>query len=129
MKQVIENYYQAFNQKKWQQMLSLVDENVLHEINEGVPVQGKNEFARFLQVMDEAYDEKLTDIIILENGERYAAEFICHGVYKKSQPDLPPAKGQKYSLRVGCFFELKNNKITRITNYYNLNNWLKQVGV
>jgi steroid delta-isomerase-like uncharacterized protein len=126
---IIENYYQAFNEKKWQEMLSLLDENVIHEINESSAVQGKNEFTSFLKIMDEAYDERLTDMIIFSNGNRCAAEFICHGVYKKSQPGLPPAKGQKYSLRVGCFFELKNNKITRITNYYNLNNWLKQVGV
>ena len=41
---------------------------------------------------------------------------------------LPPATGQTYFLRVGAFFELRDGKVARITNYYNLQEWLKQVG-
>jgi len=29
---------------------------------------------------------------------------------------------------VGAFFEIENNVVKRITNYYNLQDWLRQVG-
>ena len=41
---------------------------------------------------------------------------------------LPPAKGQTYRLTAGAFFEVKNGKVARISNFYNLQDWLKQVG-
>jgi hypothetical protein len=31
-------------------------------------------------------------------------------------------------LPAGAFFELKDGKISRVTNYYNLNDWIAQVG-
>jgi hypothetical protein len=40
---------------------------------------------------------------------------------------LPEAKQQHYRLPVGAFFSIKNNKISRVTNYYNLQDWISQV--
>ena len=79
--------------------------------------------------VDEFYDEHLTDIVIMVSVDekRAAAEFICNGTYKSTCVGLPQARGQKYKLPVGCFFEIKNDKIARVTNYYNMNDWLAQV--
>jgi steroid delta-isomerase-like uncharacterized protein len=41
---------------------------------------------------------------------------------------LPEATGQTYHLRVGAFFEARDGRITRVTNYYNLQSWLRMVG-
>ena len=30
-------------------------------------------------------------------------------------------------LRAGAFFDIRDGKIVRVTNYYNLEHWLKQV--
>src|SRR5690606_15339739 len=100
-----------------------------HDINEGPRMIGRKEFTTFMKEMDDFYDEHLTDITIMlnEDGSRAAAEFICNGTYKKDAPKLPPAKGQKYKLPVGCFFEIREGKIARVTNHYNLNDWIKQV--
>ena len=35
---------------------------------------------------------------------------------------------QRYVLPAGAFFELVDYRIARVTNYYNLNDWLQQVG-
>ena len=40
---------------------------------------------------------------------------------------LPEARGQKYVLPGGAFFTLKGGRITRITTYYNLQDWIRQV--
>jgi steroid delta-isomerase-like uncharacterized protein len=126
---LIRDYYQAFNDKNFTLMLSLLSDDVIHDINQGGRHVGKVEFVNFMEDMNNYYDENLTDINVMTSGEgkRAAAEFICHGVYKNSCQGLPPAKGQKYKLPVGCFFEVKDGKISRVTNYYNMNDWLSQV--
>lgn len=126
---LIANYYQAFNAKKFNEMLNYLTEDVVHDTNQGSRSVGKAEFTKFLGEMDEFYDEHLDSIVIMTHpdGLRASAEFICNGTYKSTCEGLPPARGQKYSLPVGCFFEIKNGKIARVTNYYNMNDWLKQV--
>lgn len=127
--ELIKNYYHAFNAKDVQGMLNLVTEEVIHDTNQGSRTVGKKDFLDFLNDMNKFYDENLTNIVIMSNSDqnRASAEFICNGTYLVSAPGLPPARHQKYSLPVGCFFEIKNGKINRITNYYNLNDWLAQV--
>ena len=41
---------------------------------------------------------------------------------------LPEARGQRYVLPAGAFFEIRDGKVARVTNYYNLNDWIAQVG-
>jgi steroid delta-isomerase-like uncharacterized protein len=61
-------------------------------------------------------------------GTRAAAEFTVHGVYKVGDAGLPEARGQSYVLPAGAFFDLRDGQITRVTNFYNLTDWLRQVG-
>ena len=61
-------------------------------------------------------------------GSRAAAEFVVHGEYLADDAGLPPANGQTYVLPAGAFFEIKHGKVARISNYYNLNDWVAQVG-
>ncbi len=51
-----------------------------------------------------------------------------NGTYLATDPGLPEAKGQTYRLPGGSFFTLKDGLITRVTTYYNLQDWLRQVG-
>ena len=126
---MIQDYYADFNEKNYPKMLELLSDDVIHQINQSHEEIGKTKFANFLKVMDFHYEEKLSHIQVLSNeeGTRLAAEFICEGIYLKTSPGLPVAKGQKYHLPVGCFFEIKDLKITRITNYYNMKNWIEMV--
>ena len=41
---------------------------------------------------------------------------------------LPPANGQRYVLPGGAFFDIANGRIARVSNYYNLPDWIRQVG-
>lgn len=126
---LISTYYQAFNDKRFTDMLGLLTEDVVHDTNQGGRSTGREAFKSFLADMDKFYDEHLDHIVIMtsSDGKRASAEFICNGVYKTTCEGLPPARGQKYRLPVGCFFEIKNDKIARVTNYYNMNDWLNQV--
>ena len=76
-----------------------------------------------------AYAETLRDIEIFasENGSRAAAEFTVHGTYLATDAGLPAAHGQTYVLPAGAFFDVAGGKITRITTFYNLADWVAQV--
>lgn len=127
--ELIKKYYNHFNHQKFDQMMACLDQNVIHELNEGEAQEGIEIFKAFMKVMDEHYSEQVKNLCVFKGEEegRYAAEFYIDGVYKKTQAGLPKANGQKYYIRVGAFFEVKDGKITRVTNHYNLKNWIEAV--
>ncbi|TAE77936.1 MAG: DUF4440 domain-containing protein [Verrucomicrobia bacterium] len=128
MKSLIETYYAAFNTGDREALLALLADDVVHEVNEGAPELGKEAFRSFLARMDRCYRETVEDLVIFTGPEhRAAAEFFIRGEYLVTDEGLPEARGQHYHLRVGAFFEARGRKITRVTNYYNLHNWLGMV--
>jgi len=126
---VIAAYYRAFNAGDAGGMLALLADDVEHHVNEGGIRRGKELFAEFCGHMGVSYRETLTDIVIFasEDGTRAAAEFTVNGEYLQTDPGLPEAKGQRYILPAGTFFALRDGLITRVTTYYNLSDWVKQV--
>ena len=127
-KELIKKYYDHFNKQEFDQMIGCLDKNIVHELNEGDSQEGLDAFKAFMKVMDAHYSEQVKELLVFEgNANRFAAEFFIDGVYKKSQDGLPEAKNQKYYIRVGAFFEVKDQKITRVTNHYNLKNWIEVV--
>jgi steroid delta-isomerase-like uncharacterized protein len=128
---LIRDYYAAFNAKDVSGFLALLAEDVVHDINQGGREHGKHAFAAFLTRMNLCYDEKIVDLAVMSNddGSRAGAEFIVLGKYLVADSGLPPAHGQSYRLPAGAFFEIRDGRIARISNYYNLEDWLKQVGL
>ena len=126
---LIENYYAAFNRGDRETMLALLDEAVVHDLNQGAREIGREAFRRFMQRMDRCYAEQLSDIVLMlsSDGRRAAAEYVVHGQYKADDEGLPPAHGQRYVLPGGAFFCIHNGRISRISNYYNLQDWIAQV--
>ena len=127
---LVENYYAAFNGGDMDTFLSLLTDDVIHDINQGARQIGKAAFAQFMGGMNTSYKEQLVDMVIMANadGSRAAAEFVVLGEYLKTYDGLPEANGQKYKLPAGAFFDIRDGKVARITNYYNLQDWIAQVG-
>lgn len=128
-KTLIQQYYDAFNQQDMKTFLDCVSDNVMHDINQGARETGKAAFSKFMEHMNHCYKETVSDLVIMvnENGTRAAAEFIIEGTYLETDSGLPEAKQQQYRLPVGTFFSVAENKISRITTYYNLQDWINQV--
>jgi steroid delta-isomerase-like uncharacterized protein len=61
-------------------------------------------------------------------GTRVAAEYVVHGEYLVGDEGLPAANGQRYILPGGAFFDIADGRIARVSNYYNLPDWIRQVG-
>lgn len=127
---LIERYYAAFNAADAGGMLACLSEDVVHDINEGERQHGLGAFRTFLAHMDRHYREQARDLVVMAtpDGRRAAAEFVIHGTYLQKDGDLPGASGQTYELPVGAFFEVQGGQIARVTNYYNLADWTRQIG-
>lgn len=129
-KALITAYYDAFNAGRTDEMLNYLHDEVEHHVNEGeAPRKGIALFREFNAHMTHCYKELLTDIVIFANdaGDRAAAEFVVNGTYLNTDEGLPPANGQTYRLPAGTFFDIRDGKIARVTTYYNLNEWTRQV--
>jgi steroid delta-isomerase-like uncharacterized protein len=126
---LIRRYYDAFNAGDMETMLGCLSDNVLHGINESGKVTGRDAFRRFMERMNRCYRERLTEVVVFTTSDptRAAAEYTVNGVYLSTDAGLPPARGQTYVLGGGAFFTVKDAKITRVTNYYNLQEWMRQV--
>ena len=125
---LIHAYYAAFNAGDVAAMMGLLTDDVVHDINQGAREVGRPAFTAFMNRMNESYRERLADIVVMTEptGTRAAAEFTVHGTYLVADVGLPPAHGQTYVLPAGAFFEIRGGLIARVTNYYNLEDWLRQ---
>jgi steroid delta-isomerase-like uncharacterized protein len=123
-------YYVAFNRGDREAMLALLTDDVAHDLNQGAREIGRDAFAAFMARMDRCYREQLRDIVVMASpdGDRAGAEYVVHGEYIADDEGLPPANGQTYVLPGGAFFAIRDGRIARVTNYYNLQDWIAQVG-
>ena len=130
---IVRAYYAAFNAGDAEAFLALLTEDVVHGISQGGEEVGKAAFRRFIDHMTRCYREHISDVVVLTepSGTRAAAEFTVHGSYIATDPGVPegtpPAAGQTYVLPAGAFFTLRDGKIARISNHYNLADWVRQV--
>lgn len=125
---LIRQYFETFNSYDDEGRLSLLSEDVVHDLNEGDTQLGREAFSAFIQTMAKSYREQITDLVVMVSGDRGAAEFTCSGTYLATDEGLPEANGQTYSIPAAAFFTVRDGKISRVTSYYNLRNWIRAVG-
>ena len=126
---LIQRYYDAFNRGDWEAMLDCLTDDVAHDLNQGGREHGREAFRAFLARMNRSYREQLQKIVVMASadGLRAAAEYEVHGSYLADDEGLPPAHGQRYVLPGGAFFDIRDRRISRVSNYYNLADWIAQV--
>ena len=122
-------YYSAFNRADWDGMVALLTDDVVHDLNQGKREIGREAFRAFLARMNRSYAEQLGNIVVTAtpDGTHAAAEYVVNGEYQADDEGLPQARGQRYVLPGGAFFDVRGHRIARVTNYYNLQDWMRQV--
>ncbi len=111
-------------------MLACLTDDVAHDINQGGRETGKAAFRKFLAHMERTYAERLEDIVLMVD-ERYARRGWNSSSTASifvDEDGLPPATGQRCVLPAGGFFDFEDGLISRVTVYYNLADWIAQVG-
>ena len=130
---LVRRYYAAFESSDREAFLALLTDDVVHDVSQGGREVGRDAFRRFMAHMDRCYRERIVGLVVMTDGTgtRAAAEFTVHGEYLATDPSVPPdtaaARGQHYVLPAGAFFELRDGKVARISNHYNLEDWVRQV--
>ena len=127
---LVRRYLDAFNASDFDAMEATLHEDVAHDANQGGREIGREAFRRFNMEMARHYDERLSDVVVMvdEHGSRAAAEFTVRGIYRETADGMPKAADQSYALPVGIFFVVDDGEITRVSTYYNLADWKRQVG-
>lgn len=125
--ELLRRYYDAFNTGDVDAMAACLTDDVRHDVNQGGARLGIDAFRAFSAHMGRCYAERLEDIVLFADGDRGAAEFVVDGRYLETDGDLPPAIGQRYRLPAGAFFTFRGGAISRVTTYYNLQDWIAQV--
>lgn len=122
-------YYEALNRHDPSGVVALLTDDVVHDLNQGPREVGKAAFREFLQRMEFCYREKLHDIVLLASpdGLRAAAEYVVDGEYVADDIGMPPAQNQKYRMPGAAFFALREGRICRVSDHYNLQEWFSQV--
>ncbi|MEL7116495.1 MAG: ketosteroid isomerase-related protein [Pseudomonadota bacterium] len=123
----VQRYFDAFNAGDLEAMLAEITEDVEHYVNEGEVRVGKDVFRDFCTHMNRCYREELTDMVLFQSGDRAAAEYIVEGTYLATDAGLPEARGQTYRLPAASFFALRGGRLARVTTYYNLSEWIRQI--
>lgn len=128
--ELVLSYYAALNRNDREGVLALLSEDVVHELNQGPREVGRAAFGGFLERMEACYQEQLRDIVVMASpdGLRAAAEYVVHGEYVQDDIGMPPARGQRYVMPGAAFFALRDDRIRRVSDCYNLQEWLAQVG-
>jgi len=126
---LVQRYFEAFNARSITGVLSTLDPEVVHDVNQGGRRIGREAFESFLIHMARCYRETCSDLVVFasDDGGRAAAEYTVRGIYEATDDGLPEAHGQPYSIAGGSFFAVEDGRIVRVTTYYNLEDWLAKI--
>ena len=127
---LIQRYYAAFNAADSEAMLACLGEDVAHDVNQGGRRTGKAAFRDFSRahgpLLRRAAGEHRGDG---DAGRRQGRRRVRRARHATSRPTraCPRPAGQTYRLPAGAFFEVRDGLIIRVTTYYNLAAWLRQI--
>ncbi len=124
---IVVRYYQALFSKNLTAVMALLDPKIVHEFNQEFPEVGPAIFEEFLLKKFSHYNETIQKIDVISEGAKASAFLQIKGSYNATYPGLPPATGQLYELNVYAFFEFNGNLISKISTFFNLGSFLRQI--
>jgi len=120
----------AFNARNIDLFLSGFTNDCVYEDNAlGKVNNGREELRNFIKDMFAwSPDVKLEIKALFTVGKWVGQEWIMSGTHTGSTPELP-ATGKKFSIRGASISELRDGKVSRNTDYWNMAAFLQQIGI
>jgi steroid delta-isomerase-like uncharacterized protein len=127
MKQIVE----AWNSHDPNRILTFFTDDCIYEdVAMGVVNRGKKEFTAFINsTVADFPDFKLEGKSAFQAGDWVGSEWVLTGTFAHSSIPGMPATGKKFSVRGASIAELRNGKIKRNSDYWNMAAFLQQVGL
>ena len=105
------------------------DDCVKEDIAIGRATRGKDKMKALISGAFTAMPDLRIELVTLfDCGDWAATEWIMSGGYSKDFPGMPRATGRRFSVRGATVMELRDGKISRISDYWNFASLLQQVG-
>jgi steroid delta-isomerase-like uncharacterized protein len=130
MEKFAQDYYAAWNLRDWEKLSSLLTDDIICEDTaEGRVVHGKQEMkAYYADTIAWSADVKFEIKSLLSSGNRAVSEWVMSGTHTGDIPGLK-ATGKNFSVRGVTVVELRDGKICRETEYWNIAAFLQQIGL
>jgi steroid delta-isomerase-like uncharacterized protein len=130
MERIIQDYYASWSSHDVEKVASFfVDDLVYEDVPMRAAQHGKDEFrASWSAFFDACPDFNIQMKALVTSGDQAASEWVMTGKLTKDLPGLP-ATGKGFSIRGASIFELRDDKISRNRDYWDLMALLQQVGV
>ena len=130
MEKFTKDYYAAWNSHDWEKLSSFLTDDFFYEdVAEGRAAHGKQEMkAYYADMLVWSADMKFEMKSLLTSGNRAVSEWVMSGTHTGDIPTLK-ATGKKHSVRGVAVVELRDGKICRETEYWNMAAFLQQIGL
>jgi steroid delta-isomerase-like uncharacterized protein len=129
----VDGFVAALNRHDWDAATSYYTDDGVHVDHvEGTRDQGKEAIKAWLKKEEAEFssDFRLTIVDTIETPDRFAIVYDLTGTHDRSSQQPPlPATGKSYSIRGVAVGRLEGDKIKEETLYYNLAEFLAQVGL
>jgi steroid delta-isomerase-like uncharacterized protein len=133
LQRVVEEYAAAWSAiRDVEKLVSFFAEDGVYETLAGAMVhRGKEELRAFFQSSKDSFPDEIVQISsVFVGGDKFAIEGIMTGTLTRQYHNFP-ATGKSFSVPISVIGELDvdNAKIRRVTTYFDLATFLRQVGL
>lgn len=120
----------ALNSRDIEKFLSFyTDDCVYEDVAVGKVNHGKDELRNFYSdFFRMAPDVKFEEKIAIRSGDWLATEWVMTGTHSGSTPEIP-ATGKRFSIRGASIMQIRDGKISRESDYWNMASFLQQLGI
>ena len=127
---VIKDSFAAGNSHDIDKVISFFTNDCVYEdVAIGRVNRGKEELKAFFKEMFVwSPDAKIELKSVFSAGDWAASEWVMTGTHAGDTPELP-ATGKSFSVRGTSIIQMRNGKLSRQSDYWNLMSFLQQVGL
>jgi steroid delta-isomerase-like uncharacterized protein len=131
-----QEFMAAFNSHDVDKILSLyTDDCIVEDVAKGKVYHGMQEFKKYNNDYFAAFpDARLEFKIDIRLGDWAAYEWVMTGTHRgilpasKNMPEMSPTN-KKFSIRGATISQIRNDKVIRETNYYDMASFMMQLGL
>ena len=127
---IVTAWADAWNSAEPERMAALFTHDAIYEdfAFQG-SFRGKDGVAQWVSITHQGIPDAHVEIVdAFRSGNRVAVRFIFTGTPVAFGPDIP-STGESFSVPATSIFEMEGRRIHRVSDYYNLADLLRQVGL
>lgn len=126
-----DDYLDAWNTHDGKTIVSFMTPDAVYtDVALGEEHKGHADISAWIDTMAETFssDYSFEPVSAFDNGSGYALEWVMRGTHDRSGPQMP-ATGKPIAIHGVSVGTLEDGKISKNTDYWNMGEFLVQIGV